>query len=428
MFLTKQSFTKDDIPLFHKREVSEMSYQFTTAITQEQHNEFIKKSAYCNLLQSAQWAKVKDNWGSMLAGVKDEHGNLVASSLILIKQLPMHFTMFYIPRGPILDYENANLLRFYFQELKKVAKKHHCLFMKFDPELHIRDFEVGEKDVPMYDSIEQIMANIQHAGGIHQGFTTFIEETIQPRFHMGVKQCAQMDDHVPRATFRSKNVAVRKHVHVELVGKEGLHEFAEVMKLTEKRKNVALRDEQYFEKLMDIYGEQAYLFLARVNPHVRANELREQLSQIDEELQSEETGNKKRKKLVEEQKQAVQELDSMKDLLEAYPGETTIAGGLMIGFGDTVEMLYAGMNEDFKTFRPQYLTYMTQFTYAFEQGYAYVTMGGVEGTLEDGLSAYKRSFNPLINEMIGEFDYPVNMLFYKASKLAYQVRKKKHQG
>ncbi len=91
------------------------------------------------------------------------------------------------------------------------------------------------------------------------------------------------------------------------------------------------------------------------------------------------------------------------------------AGGLMVGFGKTMEMLYAGMNEDFCTFRPQYLIYCTQFAYAFAHGYQYVSMGGVEGTLKDGLSVYKANFNPTVKELIGEFDLPVHPMLYRMS-------------
>ena len=106
---------------------------------------------------------------------------------------------------------------------------------------------------------------------------------------------------------------------------------------------------------------------------------------------------------------------SIAPLLEKYPQECVAAGGLMVGFGKTTEMLYAGMNEDFRTFRPQHLIYCTQFAYAFERGYQYVSMGGVEGTLKDGLSVYKANFNPTVKELIGEFDLPVHPMLYRMS-------------
>ena len=55
-------------------------------------------------------------------------------------------------------------------------------------------------------------------------------------------------------------------------------------------------------------------------------------------------------------------------------------------------------------------------------------MGGVEGTLDDGLTKFKDNFAPTINEFIGEFDLPVNTLLYKPSKIAYEKVKGKMRG
>ena len=44
-------------------------------------------------------------------------------------------------------------------------------------------------------------------------------------------------------------------------------------------------------------------------------------------------------------------------------------------------------------------------------------MGGVEGSLDDGLTKFKDNFNPTINEMIGEFDipvYPLNIPWWRS--------------
>lgn len=403
-----------------------MMYRFKENIETNIHDEFVKNHYLCNLLQSSSWAKVKENWDHKIVGVYDED-TLIASALILIKQLPLGLTMMYAPRGPIMDYENERLVTFFFQELKKWAKKKKCLFVKCDPAIHIRDFKLEDKETTPYDEKATIIiANMKKANAIHKGYTTYIAETIQPRFHMGVKACDDMDAYVPRATYRSKNVAVRKHVSVERVGIDKIDDFSQIMHLTEERKAISLRNKEYFKQLMEIYPDNAYLFLAKVNPKDREKELLELIDTIETKLKEEEIGKKQLNKLNEELKQAKQELDSMQDILKKYDQETYIAGGLMIGFGKEMEMLYAGMNDDFRTFRPQYLTYMTQFAYAFDQGYEYVTMGGVEGTLEDGLSKYKLAFNPYVNEFIGEFDLPVNSLLYKASEFAYKLRKQKN--
>ena len=55
-------------------------YIFKTGINENIHDEFVKASPYCNLLQSSSWAKIKGNWSHEIVGVY-ENEQLVASSL-----------------------------------------------------------------------------------------------------------------------------------------------------------------------------------------------------------------------------------------------------------------------------------------------------------------------------------------------------------
>ena len=44
-------------------------------------------------------------------------GKLLAVASILIKSLPLGYKTFYIPRGPILDYRDTELLKFVLRSL-----------------------------------------------------------------------------------------------------------------------------------------------------------------------------------------------------------------------------------------------------------------------------------------------------------------------
>ena len=105
-----------------------MAYQFSTDINQNQWDAFVENHPYCNLLQSYNWAKVKSNWDHLYTGVYKD-GQLVCAGLVLIKRLPLSFSMFYLPKGPITDYKDKEVLEFYFSNLKKIAKKQHCLLL-----------------------------------------------------------------------------------------------------------------------------------------------------------------------------------------------------------------------------------------------------------------------------------------------------------
>ena len=392
-------------------------YIFKTNIDAKTHDDFVKQSPLCNLLQSSNWAKIKDNWDSCITGVYQKD-KLVASGLILIKHLPLSFTMMYIPRGPIMDYENKELVKFYLKELKKWAKTKHCLFISFDPAIKLREFDLDHKDKPDDQKALSIINNLQDNKAIYKGKTLKIEETIQPRFHMGLYYTDDLNSHLPKSTIKSCKAAIKRHVNVKVADHSEIEKFAKMIELTEKHKNVHLRNEEYFRKILDVYKEDATLYLADVNVNTYKKELEDSIQIANDTLQNEKATNNAKNKALQTIKHSEKELITINDLASKYPNDTIIAGGLMVGFGNTCEMLYAGRNDDFNSFRPQYYLYTKKIEHSFKQGYQYVNMGGIEGTLDDGLSKFKANFNPVIIEYVGEFDLPVMPLLYKLAKFA----------
>ena len=392
-------------------------YIFKTNIDAKTHDDFVKQSPLCNLLQSSNWAKIKDNWDSCITGVYQKD-KLVASGLILIKHLPLSFTMMYIPRGPIMDYENKELVKFYLKELKKWAKTKHCLFISFDPAIKLREFDLDHKDKPDDQKALSIINNLQDNKAIYKGKTLKIEETIQPRFHMGLYYTDDLNSHLPKSTIKSCKAAIKRHVNVKVADHNEVEKFAKMIELTEKHKNVHLRNEEYFRKILDVYKEDATLYLADVNVNTYKKELEDSIQIANDTLQNESATNNAKNKALQTIKNSEKELLTINDLASKYPNDTIIAGGLMVGFGNTCEMLYAGRNDDFNSFRPQYYLYTKKIEHSFKQGYQYVNMGGIEGTLDDGLSKFKANFNPVIIEYVGEFDLPVMPLLYKLAKFA----------
>ena len=401
-------------------------YRFVEQVDPKEHDAFIAAHPLCNLLQTSDWAKVKDNWDHAIVGVRTGE-QLVASALVLIKQLPLHFTMMYVPRGPVMDYHNKELTVVFLQGLQRWAKRYHCLFIKMDPGIHYRDYLIEEQETAeVHAGMKEILENLRAAGAIHQGFTTYIKESIQPRYQANVYACEDFDASLPRHTRRLIKDALKRNVEAVRVGEERLDEFADVVALTEKRKHVSLRNREYFHQLMEIYQEDCYLFLAEVDVRAMLEGLYEQRRENDAQLaQLKEGAPKKKRRLEDIHRSLARDIAEFEEIVREYPQRTVIAGVLSIKVGDTLEMLYAGMNERFKKFMPQYYLYTEIMKYAFANGCRYANMGGVEGDLQDGLTKFKANFHPHINEFIGEFDLPVNRVLYHASQKAYAIRKKR---
>ncbi len=406
-----------------------MKYQFIDQVDENEYDEFVETHPLCNLLQSSKWAKIKQNWDSIRLGVRDSQGKLVLCSLVLIKRLPFGFSFFYIPRGPIADFKNKELLAYYFKHLKRLSKRFKCLFIKVDPGLHINDYKSSEYHTNRYPDTDVYIYNMKACGAKHQGFVMSIGDSVQPRFQSNVYRVDDFEDTLPRHTRRLVKDALKRNVEIISGGKEFVHTFSDLVALTEKRKGVSLRSREYFDLLCDTYGSDAQIMLARVDLGNLCHEYIQKYNDIQKEIASCPENAKKKLRRLEEMrvslKKDVKEFQDMLDQLEGVKGSIAIAGVLSIRYGHTCEMLYAGMDQRFKKFMPQYYLYQENMKWAFVNGCESCNMGGVEGNLQDGLTKFKDNFNPLINEFIGEFDIPVIKVLYPFAKIAYKHMKKR---
>ncbi|MBF0787645.1 MULTISPECIES: aminoacyltransferase [unclassified Streptococcus] len=397
-------------------------YTYKIGISAEEHDAFVKQHPQNNLLQSSSWAKVKDNWGNERVGFYQDQ-TLVAVASILIQPLPLGWTMMYIPRGPIMDYTNQTLVRFVVKSLKQIAKKYRSVFIKFDPNLHLKQYHIGETVDEKQETLTAINSLIT-AGATWSGRTLQIQDSIQPRFQANVYTTEQIVNTFPKHTKRLMKDAQTRGVISYRGTSADLKEFAAVVALTESRKGVSLRNYDYFKKMSDIYQDDLYLHLAKVNITKRLAEYKEQLASIETELATTEAHQKKRLTKLNQQKASVEKyIKEFEGFASIHPQEVVIAGILSIRFGNVMEMLYAGMNDDFRKFYPQYSLYPTVFQEAFEDGIVWANMGGVEGSLDDGLTKFKSNFNPTIEEYIGEFSLATSLLS-PLFQLAYTIRKK----
>lgn len=402
------------------------NYRFESNVPQEEFDQFASVHPLSNLLQSYNWSQIKSNWGSLHTGVY-ENGQLVGTALVLIKYLPAGFSMFYIPRGPIMDYSKEELVQFFFDSLKKIAKKHHALFIKMDPGIEIGKYPSSDTSRPK-NGQEAYVQTLEKAGAIHQGFTMSLDESIQARFSSILDKPEDLLAAMPKKTKKLIKEADKRHLQIVSGHQELVDDFAKLVEMTESRKHVSLRNKEYFEKLLNAYGDDAIIMLAICNPKQILKECQDKLAKVEEQLATlPENQKKKRFNLEELKASALKDITNIQEVIESVGSDAprAIAGVLTIKYGRSCEMLYAGMDERFRRFMPQYKTYLENFTWAFDKGCEEFSMGGVEGSLDDGLTHFKDNFAPQIHEYIGEFDLPVFSLLYKPAKVLYE--KKRHQ-
>ena len=370
-------------------------YTYKTGLSTSEHDRFVIDSPQTNLLQSSSWAKIKDSWGNDRLGFYQD-GNLVAVASVLIQPLPLGFSMIYIPRGPIMDYQDKDLLAFVMASLKKYAKTKRALFVKFDPSLFVTKNLISQ-EAEIRKETMAIAKDIQALGVEWTGLTEDMSENIQPRFQANIHKEDFTEEQLSKSTKQAVRTARNKGISVQFGGTELLEQFASLMKKTEARKNIHLRGIDYYEKLLTTYPESSYITLSALDVPAR---------------------HKK-----QEYKRLKEEIDFLQEKVDSGNKTVPLSGTLVLEFGKTSENIYAGMDEDYRRYQPAILTWYETANHAFERGAEWQNMGGIENSLDGGLYNFKSKFNPRIEQFIGEFNLPVSPL-YGLANFAYKLRKK----
>lgn len=398
-------------------------YTYQTGISALEHDEFVKNHPQVNLLQSSSWAHIKSEWGNERIGFY-KNGELCAVASILIQPLPLGLSMFYIPRGPIMNYLDKDLVKFVMESLKTVAKKHRAVFVKFDPSIYLQQHLVDHETKDNERALQALQI-LQEAGCEWVGRTTDIAETIQPRFQANIYASDFQPDAFPKKVKQLMKIAENKGATIEFGHLELVEEFAELMKKTEARKSIHLRNKDYYTKLLTTYGEDAYITMARLDVQARYQKQASALAK-QEEMKATFTENTRETKVNATLKE-IERLNSELAFLKGYldQGRTVVplAATLSLNFGTSSENIYAGMDDEFKHYQPALATWQKTALHAFDMGILQQNMGGIENQLDGGLYNFKSKFNPMIEEFIGEFNLPTSPL-YALFNLAYTVRKK----
>ncbi|MEZ7749248.1 peptidoglycan bridge formation glycyltransferase FemA/FemB family protein [Gemella sanguinis] len=396
--------------------------KFLTDINNEKYTEFIKSHKHGNMMQAIEWSSIKNTWGAVRVAVSDDEDNIIAAAQVLTRK-----GLWYVPRGPILDYNNKELLGFFLTNLKKFAKTKQAKLVKLDIPIAVKDEKLANfKDVDVDRSNDELIKTFKSYGYNHKGFSLDMSSTIQPRFNTVTKLEQPVPDLFSKDTRRLIRDADKKFVEVRRCGKENLDDFLFALACTEKRKNISLRGREYFENLLDTFGDNALLYISYINVEKALKECHNRKENLEKEI--EELGEKspKKKRTLEEQVAGTDKLIALFNGLEIEDKskDQVISAAITIAYGNHAEIIYAGMNEDFAKLPAQYKVFSDTMKKAQEMGISEVSMGGIEGSLNDSLLGFKSKFSPNIVEYYGEFDLVISHVFNLMYNYGLPLRRK----
>jgi peptidoglycan pentaglycine glycine transferase (the first glycine) len=215
-----------------------MNSKIITFPEKERWNQFVANSPYSSILQSYEWGELKANFGwRPLRIVLEENEKIVAGISILKREIPViRHSLFYAPRGPIVNFYDKGLLDSLMEAVEKEAERNHAISLKIDPELPAGAAEPLQnlKAVGFEPSLKQV-----------QPRATFILD-LERDLDEIMKSCEEKTRYNIRLAER-KGVTVKEDNSAK-----GIAIFHELYQVTAKRDNFLVHPLVYYQRVRDV--------------------------------------------------------------------------------------------------------------------------------------------------------------------------------
>jgi peptidoglycan pentaglycine glycine transferase (the first glycine) len=212
-------------------------------------NEAVAGLPCSHVLQSFEWGEFKAKYGWKPTRLLFEEGSQVrAAASVLCRQLPRFpLSVMYVPKGPLLDYGDSQLLGRVLASLEELARAQRAIFIKMDPDVRLEEGEI----------IEALRARGWHSSSEQIQFRNTILIDLQ-----------QSEDGL-LASMKAKTrynirLAARRGVKVHVGGPDDLPLFYEMYAETGRRDDFVIRPFAYYQDAWGAFVEAglACLFLA----------------------------------------------------------------------------------------------------------------------------------------------------------------------
>ncbi|MEG2305759.1 MAG: peptidoglycan bridge formation glycyltransferase FemA/FemB family protein [Erysipelotrichaceae bacterium] len=411
-----------------------------TQISEAEFEAFQKHHPYRNFLNSAAAIRLKkrSNWEVEFVGVKEKDELLCACFLSAIPIMKL-YKYYYASRGLLIDFRDRALLHFFIENMVAYLKTKKALYFHIDPFVFAQQRDINGDVVEGGFDNRDIVEILKEEQFIHQGYTIGNSSIFQCRWMFTLPLVGESEESIlanmHQQTRWSINKTLRDGIEVRELKEDELSIFAEMMDVTSKRRSFNDRGIEYYRNFIEVYGKECKLLLAYLDVEKHLEKLQgelattlEELTSVEEHLKENEISKKfiKRKKVLIEAVELYHKKIADSLVLEKQHGKVIpMAGSMFVLQGDEVTYLHSGTFDEFKRFNAPYALQWHMICYAIKHGYGRYNFYGISGDFrkeaEDyGVYDFKKGFNGVVEELIGDFYLPINkkaFALYKKLKM-----------
>ncbi|MEG0995211.1 MAG: peptidoglycan bridge formation glycyltransferase FemA/FemB family protein [Bacilli bacterium] len=414
-----------------------------TNLSNEEFSLFASSHPLLTFHQTLEWASLKETngWKKHLVGIKKKE-QVIAAALLLEKTTPIKKSIFYAPRGFLLDFNNKEILTFFTEEVKKYIKKRHGFLLKIDPYLSYQERDIDGNIVTNGINNKEAFTNLVDLKYKHLGFNLG-QEMLQPRwiFTLNVKgkELSEIENSYDKNTKRILKKNKRCGITSRDLKEEELPLFKKIMVSTSSRREFIDRPLSYYQAMWKAFApNHLKIRIAELNTNlylenikVEEDIINKQIEEKEETLKTQKDINmtkykEKMDELVGKIAKLKKEKETVLNLVKEHGEVIPLGGMLFLIYGKEVVFLLGGSIKEFLSYQSSYSIHEAMINYTKTNGYDIYNFYGITGyfTKENplfGIYFAKRGFGGCVKELLGEFDLVINKPLYYLYNVSFSV-------
>ena len=403
-------------------------------ITRDEYHDFWGNHPLKTFLSAPEIGELRksNGWDVYYVGVEDDKKLVAAAMLVSHKR---HFGKyeFYSPRGVLVDYENETLLHYFLDEIKSFVKNHRGYIFRMDPYVIYKERDIDGNIVEGGVDHSKLVSYLLDFGFKKVAIADMEQVGWMFSLPLEGKTKEQILTEMKPNTRNTIRKTEKIGITVKELGYDELERFQNIMIETGARKNFSVRSVDYYKKMYELFHEKG-----EVKYYVTELDLVQYQKKLEDDKQtaldklsklSDAKYNEGQKKNLENEihsyEKRIQEAEEIRK--EKNTDVITLSGSMFMIIQPEIIYLSSGNYEEFMKFNSQYLLQWMMIQYGIEHGFKKHNFYGIPANINKhpkdyGIYEFKRGFNGIVEELIGEFELPITWHYY-LMKLIHKIRK-----
>ena len=403
-------------------------------ITEEEYRKFWENHPLKTFLSAPEIGELRksNGWDVYFVGVKDNN-DVVAAAMIVSHKRHFGKYEFYSPRGVLVDYENKELLDYFLKEIKNFVKKHQGYIFRMDPYVIYKERDIDGNIVEDGVDHSNVVSHLEEFGFKKVSIPDMEQVGWMFSLPLEGKSCEQILKEMKPNTRNTIRKTEKIGITVKELGYDELDRFQNIMVETGERKNFSIRSVDYYQKMYELFHDKSEVkyYVTELDLVKYQKKLEEDKKAAEDKLSklSDAKYNEGQKKNLENEiasyEKRIKEAEDIRK--EKNTDVITLSGSMFMIIQPEIIYLSSGNYEEFMKFNSQYLLQWMMIQYGIEHGFKKHNFYGIPANINEhpkdyGIYEFKRGFNGIVEELIGEFELPVTWHYYLI-KFIHKIRK-----